>query len=328
MDPSELEARNAALRGQVDSTLAGLESQTAQLKEAQAEGMAEAGRSTSQDGLVEATVNAGGIVTAVTFAPAAFDRSIPEKLGETVVQVILQAALSAREQADAAFAPYQEGLPGLRVLFQGAPSLKDLIPAPPPVASRNTVATTSQPSPATTTSRRSPSCTAEGATGDRLRGRPHGFETRLAEVLLGGRQARTAWETLRGALDAEEGHAGATTRPGEKFGQPRPAGGGSGAAAVPELDRGRRLDPDRTGRLRGRLGRVDEAGAGVLRRTVSLGIEIQGAVQRLTPIASGRRGRRATRPAGAGGRRGRRRRRRSTRRSSTARAPPPPGSAA
>lgn len=133
MSNSELEARNAALRGQVDAMLANLERQTAELKQAQAEAMAKVGRATSQDGLVEVTVNAGGIVTDVKFAPAAFERSTPEKLGQSVVATIQQAALSAREQADAALAPYQEGIPDLPDLFPGMPSLKDLIPSPPPV---------------------------------------------------------------------------------------------------------------------------------------------------------------------------------------------------
>lgn len=133
MNNSELEARNAALRGQVDQMLANLERQTAQLKEAQAEAMAKVGRATSQDGLVEVTVNAGGIVTGVTIAPAAFERSTPEKLGQSVVATIQQAALSAREQADAALAPYQQDIPDLPDLFPGMPSLKDLIPTPPPV---------------------------------------------------------------------------------------------------------------------------------------------------------------------------------------------------
>jgi DNA-binding protein YbaB len=130
---AELEARNAALRGQVDQMLANLERQTAQLKEAQAEAMAKVGRATSQDGLVEVTVNAGGIVTDVKFAPAAFERSTPEKLAQSVVATIQKAALSEREQADAALAPYQEGIPDLPDLFPGMPSLKDLIPTPPPV---------------------------------------------------------------------------------------------------------------------------------------------------------------------------------------------------
>lgn len=133
MTNHEFEARNAALRSQVDSMLANLERQTADLKQAQAEALAKTGRATSQDGLVEVTVNAGGIVTDVKFAPAAFDRTTPEKLGRSVVQTIQQAALSAREQADAALAPFQEGLPDLPDLFPGMPSLKDLIPQPPPV---------------------------------------------------------------------------------------------------------------------------------------------------------------------------------------------------
>lgn len=133
MSNPELEARNAALRGQVDTMLANLERQTAQLKEAQAEAMAKVGRATSQDGLVEVTVNAGGIVTDVRFAPAAFERSTPEKLAQSVVATIQRAALAAREQADAVLAPYQENVPDLPDLFPGMPSLKDLIPAPPPV---------------------------------------------------------------------------------------------------------------------------------------------------------------------------------------------------
>ena len=133
MDNSELEARNAALRGQVDSMLANLERQTAELKQAQSEAMSKVGRATSQDGLVEVTVNAGGIVTGVTFAPSAFDRSTPEKLGQSVVATIQKAALHARDQADAVLAPYQEGVPDLPDLFPGMPSIRDLIPTPPPV---------------------------------------------------------------------------------------------------------------------------------------------------------------------------------------------------
>ncbi|GGN25206.1 hypothetical protein GCM10011609_79360 [Lentzea pudingi] len=64
MNNPELEARNAALRGQVDTMLANLEQQTAQLRQAQAEAMAEVGRARSQDGLVEVTVNAGGLIPA------------------------------------------------------------------------------------------------------------------------------------------------------------------------------------------------------------------------------------------------------------------------
>lgn len=133
MSNPELEARNAALRTQVDSMLANLERQTAELKQAQADAMSKVGRATSQDGLVDVTVNAGGIVTDVQFAPGAFERSTPEKLARSVVQTIHQAAQAAREQADAALAPYTEDIPDLPDLFPGMPSIKDLIPKAPPV---------------------------------------------------------------------------------------------------------------------------------------------------------------------------------------------------
>lgn len=135
-DPDQraaLEARNAALRTQVDSMLVNLERQTSALRDAQAEAMAKTGSATSPDGLVKALVNAAGIVTDVQFAPSAFERSTPEKLARSVVGVIQQAALDARQQADAALAPFQENVPDLPDLFPGAPSLKNLIPTPPPV---------------------------------------------------------------------------------------------------------------------------------------------------------------------------------------------------
>ena len=138
-DPAQraaLEARNAALRTQVDSMLANLERQTAALREAQAEAVAKTGSASSADGLVHVVVNSAGIVTDVRFAPNAFERNTPEKLARSVVQVIQAAAVDARGQADAAMAPFQQNVPDLPDLFPGAPSLKDLVPTPaaPPLA--------------------------------------------------------------------------------------------------------------------------------------------------------------------------------------------------
>jgi DNA-binding protein YbaB len=138
-DPAQreaLEARNAALRTQVDSMLANLERQTSALRDAQAEAVAKTGTATSKDGLVKAVVNAAGIVTDVQIAPATFERSTPEKLARSIVEVVQLAAVDARQQADAALAPFQENVPDLPDLFPGAPSLKDLLPTPPtaPVA--------------------------------------------------------------------------------------------------------------------------------------------------------------------------------------------------
>jgi DNA-binding protein YbaB len=135
-DPAQraaLEARNAALRTQVDSMLANLERQTSALRDAQAEAVAKTGTATSKDGLVKAVVNAAGIVTDVQLAPTSFERSTPEKLARSIVEVIQLAAVDARQQADAALAPFQENVPDLPDLFPGAPSLKDLLPTPPTV---------------------------------------------------------------------------------------------------------------------------------------------------------------------------------------------------
>lgn len=127
---AQWEARNAAMRQQVDSLLAGLHRQTAALQSAQAQAAQVSGRATSADGLVTATVNAAGIVTDVQFAPNSFTRSAPDKLARGVVAVIQQAAADAQRQVDALLAPVRGDLPDLPDVFPGAPSLKDLLPPP------------------------------------------------------------------------------------------------------------------------------------------------------------------------------------------------------
>ncbi|MGH3788591.1 MAG: YbaB/EbfC family nucleoid-associated protein [Pseudonocardiaceae bacterium] len=126
-----LEARNAALRQQVDTLLAGLNRQTAALNSAQARAVAVTGRATSADGLVTVTVNAAGVVTDAQFTPSAFDRSTPEKLARSVVAVAQQAAATAQQQVEAALAPVRSDVPDLPDLFPGAPSLTDLLPSRP-----------------------------------------------------------------------------------------------------------------------------------------------------------------------------------------------------
>lgn len=129
------EARNAAMRQQVDSLLAGLHRQAAALQSAQARVAEVTGRATSVDGLVTATVNAAGIVTDVQFAPTAFTRSTPDKLARSVVDVIQQAAAAAQQEVEDALAPVRADVPDLPDVFApdvipGVPSLKDLLPNP------------------------------------------------------------------------------------------------------------------------------------------------------------------------------------------------------
>ncbi|MGH3981164.1 MAG: YbaB/EbfC family nucleoid-associated protein [Pseudonocardiaceae bacterium] len=125
---AQLEARNAAMRQQVNSLLAGLNRQSAALQKAQVQAAEVTGRATSADGLVTVTVNAAGIVTDVQFAPSAFDRSTPDKLARSVVTVTQQAASAAQRQVEDALAPVRGELPDLPDAVPGAPSLKDLLP--------------------------------------------------------------------------------------------------------------------------------------------------------------------------------------------------------
>ena len=125
---AQLEARNAAMRQQVNSLLAGLNRQSAALHEAQVQAAEVTGRATSADGLVTVTVNAVGIVTDVQFAPSAFDRSTPDKLARSVVTVTQQAADAAQRQVEDALAPARGELPDLPDVVPGAPSLKVLLP--------------------------------------------------------------------------------------------------------------------------------------------------------------------------------------------------------
>lgn len=142
---AELEARNAAMREQVSSMLEGLQRQTAQLHEAQASALAATGEATSADGLVIVRVNAAGVVTGTTLAPAALRTSTPEKLATSFTETAQAAAKDARAKADEAVAPLQENVPDLPDVFPGAPSLSQLIPAAPdmPEPNRPSAASTS-----------------------------------------------------------------------------------------------------------------------------------------------------------------------------------------
>lgn len=138
-DPSsrraELEARNAAMRENMNSLLEGLSRQTEQLKQAQEQAFSTTGEASSEDGLVTVQVNSAGIVTDLKLSSSAFRATTPQKLSEAIVLTIQAAARSARAQADEAFAPIQANIPDLPDFFPEAPSLKNLIPAAPAVPS-------------------------------------------------------------------------------------------------------------------------------------------------------------------------------------------------
>ncbi|MGW6442231.1 YbaB/EbfC family nucleoid-associated protein [Lentzea sp. NPDC055074] len=128
---AELEARNAAMRENVDNLMADLRRRTSEFAGAQARAAAVTGEATSPDGLVQAKVNPAGVLTDLRFAPAAFQRSTPEKLARSVIETAQSAARSAREQVEGVLAPLQ-GQTDLSELVEGAPSFVDLLRPPPP----------------------------------------------------------------------------------------------------------------------------------------------------------------------------------------------------
>ncbi|SER23048.1 YbaB/EbfC family nucleoid-associated protein [Lentzea albida] len=130
---AELEARNAAMRENVDNLMADLRRRTSEFAGAQARAAAVTGAATSPDGLVQVQVNPAGVLTDLRFAPAAFQRSTPEKLARSVIETAQTAARSAREQVEGVLAPLQ-GQTDLSELVEGAPSFADLLKPPPPPA--------------------------------------------------------------------------------------------------------------------------------------------------------------------------------------------------
>ena len=131
---AELEARNAAMREQVDSLLAELKKKTADLQETQARAMAITATAVSKDGAVRATVDSAGALTSLEFSANAFERTTPDKLARLATETVQQAVAKARTELNEVLAPAQQGASiDLSEMLPGVPSLADLIPQPPAV---------------------------------------------------------------------------------------------------------------------------------------------------------------------------------------------------
>jgi DNA-binding protein YbaB len=157
-DRARLEARNAAMKEQVNGLLDTFNRQAEMLREAQVAAAQTTASLTSKDGLVRAAVDAGGVLTHLEFAPSAFERSTPEALARSVLQLAREGASQVKQQVNDLMSPLTEGLPDLSDLVEGAPSLSALLPrfdAPPPPATpddtpfedRSALAPQSPPSP-------------------------------------------------------------------------------------------------------------------------------------------------------------------------------------
>ncbi|OOC05378.1 hypothetical protein B0293_18240 [Amycolatopsis azurea DSM 43854] len=130
-DSARLEARNAAMKDQVDTLLEQFERQTAQLRDAQEAASQTSATVVSQDGLVRATIDATGTLAKLEIQPNAFERTNPAQLANTVLTLVRQGSLQVKQQVADLMAPITEGLPDLSDLIEGAPSLQGLMPSIP-----------------------------------------------------------------------------------------------------------------------------------------------------------------------------------------------------
>jgi DNA-binding protein YbaB len=130
-DRAQLEARNAAMKDRMDTLLENFERQTAQLRDAQAAAAETTAQVSSPDGLVRATIDAGGNLAKLEFAPNTFERTTPAQLANTVQSLVRQGSLQVQQKIAALMAPITEGLPDLSDLVEGAPSLAGLVPPIP-----------------------------------------------------------------------------------------------------------------------------------------------------------------------------------------------------
>jgi len=115
----------------MDTLLENFERQTAQLRDAQAAAAETTAQVSSPDGLVRATIDAGGSLAKLEFAPNAFERTTPAQLANTVQTLVRQGSLQVKQKIADLMAPITEGLPDLADLVEGAPSLAGLVPEIP-----------------------------------------------------------------------------------------------------------------------------------------------------------------------------------------------------
>ncbi|WP_328446740.1 YbaB/EbfC family nucleoid-associated protein [Amycolatopsis sp. NBC_00438] len=122
------------MKDQMDTLLENFERQTAQLRDAQAAAAETTAQVASADGLVRATIDAGGSLAKLEFSPNTFERTTPAQLANTVQALVRQGSLQVKQKIADLMAPITEGLPDLADLVEGAPSLAGLVPPIPDFA--------------------------------------------------------------------------------------------------------------------------------------------------------------------------------------------------
>ncbi|HEX5402865.1 MAG TPA: YbaB/EbfC family nucleoid-associated protein [Pseudonocardiaceae bacterium] len=139
-----LEQRTAELQQQAGDAMAHLKARIAGVRQAQQQAMQANGEATSRDGVVRVVVDGTGVVTSLTLAPSAFDRSTPDRLAQTITATIQSAAAQARGRTSAAMAAIRGDDKGLlSSAAKGAAGL-GVPPLPVPEVPRTAVDPTGQ----------------------------------------------------------------------------------------------------------------------------------------------------------------------------------------
>jgi DNA-binding protein YbaB len=141
---AHLERRTAELQQQADAAMKHLRARIASVREAQQQAMQATGEATSRDGVVRAVVDATGVVTSLTFASSAFDRSTPDRLAQTAVATIQAAAAKARSQTAAAMAAMRADDDGTAAAAAKGAAALGVAPLPVPDVPRTAVDPTAE----------------------------------------------------------------------------------------------------------------------------------------------------------------------------------------
>ncbi|WP_330257101.1 YbaB/EbfC family nucleoid-associated protein [Nocardia sp. NBC_00565] len=123
-----LRSANYGMRNQVDHIMDALAEQRTQIAAVQEQLTTVRATATSSDGLVEVTVDSGGVLTEVKFGPKALQAK-PEDLGRSVTEAGQAAARLAQQRNAEIIAPIAaatDAMPDLPDLVPGAPSLREL----------------------------------------------------------------------------------------------------------------------------------------------------------------------------------------------------------
>ena len=130
-DRASMEARNAAMKEQMNGLLDKFNEQTRLLEEAQQAAASTTATVTSEDGSVTVTVDATGAMTDLRFEAKSFKQADPEKFARIVMQTVHTASTQVKQSMAELVGPVTEDLPDLSELVDGAPSLRGLMPKMP-----------------------------------------------------------------------------------------------------------------------------------------------------------------------------------------------------